>query len=279
MQALLYAFAEKLPVVYTNARKPFRFDYLDPHLDLSCVKLDMRPTMLNTFDGIKEVGIPKYLLWERLMFLLSLQGMSPLGGLAETVRYDEGCLTFSDKYSKLIDVHFDECVYFGDEGGDQILKINLDPDRYICYDWIAFNRGGKHEIDYIETSDDFIKQMWFYPSDRIDGSTLIKDACAVSHLTQEQLTHFDYSETMARFKTVSEMEARGMKGKFNGYGPNGRPKYYKFRTSCIGRRVERAPQEIAFAPGRFRNSERSQDDMLKLLGRSSRGHERILKYL
>ena len=26
-----------------------------------------------------------------------------------------------------------------------------------------------------------------------------------------------------------------MKGKFNGYGQNGKPKYYKFRTSSIAR--------------------------------------------
>jgi hypothetical protein len=54
-------------------------------------------------------------------------------------------------------------------------------------------------------------------------------------LTEEQLASFDYSETMARFKAVSEMENRGMKGVFNGYSPTGRPKYYKFRTSNIAR--------------------------------------------
>jgi hypothetical protein len=77
--------------------------------------------------------------------------------------------------------------------------------------------------------------MWFYPSDRIDGATKVKDACLVSFLSQDDLTNFDYSETMARFKAVSEMESRGMKGVFNGYSPTGRPKYYKFRTSNIAR--------------------------------------------
>jgi len=280
LQALLYAFAEKLPIVYTNARKPFRFDYLDPQVDLSCLKMNMQSSFLNTFKGRVEVGIPKHLLWERLIFLLNLHGQNPLSNMAATVRFDgEDQFTFADKYSKLIDIRFEECVYFGDDVGDEILKINLDSNNYVCYDWIAFNRGGKHEIDYIDTSDEFVGEIWFYSSDRIDGKTPVKDACSVSLLTQEQLSDFNYSETMARFKVVSEMEARGMKGKFNGYGPNGKAKYYKFRTSCIRRRVEYTPEALTLPTSRFRHPPRNQDDILKLLGRSSRGYGRILKYL
>ena len=35
------------------------------------------------------------------------------------------------------------------------------------------------------------------------------------------------------------MEKRGMKGKFNGNGPNGKPKHYKFRTSYITREIQK----------------------------------------
>jgi len=280
LDALLYAFTEKLPIVYTAPRRPFRFDYLEPTVDLSCVKLDVEPQRLFTFGSDKKVGTPKHLLWERLLFLLGLQGQSPLSNLAHSVRYDgEGQLTFSDKYAKLIDIKFDECVYFGDDACDQILKINLDHDKYVCYDWIAFNRGGKHQVDYMKTEDDFVREIWFYSSDRIDGNTLVKDACAVSHLTQQELNDFNYSETMARFKVVNEMEERGMKGKFNGYGPNGKPKHYKFRTSCIRRRVDRSPKEIELESPYFRTANRSQADMLESLEAASKNYAQILKYL
>tara|TARA_Y100001951_G_C11175423_1_gene202783 strand:+ start:156 stop:638 length:483 start_codon:yes stop_codon:yes gene_type:complete len=111
--------------------------------------------------------------------------------------------------------------------------------NYICYDWIAFNRGGKHEIDLIETNDNFVNQIWFYPTDRVDGNSPIKDACIVSTLTENELLRFDYSQTMARFKMIAEMKERGMRGLFNGYSPTGAPKYYKFRTTII-RRERRA---------------------------------------
>ena len=113
----------------------------------------------------------------------------------------------------------------------------LDEDRYICYDYIAFNRGGKHEVDYLYTGDDFVREIWFYSSDRIDGNTPVKDACAVSILNKEQYLDFDYSQTMARFKTVARNGiSRGMKGTFaHDYTTAGNPKHYKFRTTSLFR--------------------------------------------
>ena len=40
---------------------------------------------------------------------------------------------------------FNECHYFGDEKTTGIVQQNkLDEDTYICYDYIGFNKGGKH---------------------------------------------------------------------------------------------------------------------------------------
>jgi hypothetical protein len=63
-------------------------------------------------------------------------------------------------------------------------------------------------------------------------------------LTEQQLLDFDYSETMARFKVVHEMESRGMKGQFaGGYTTAGNPKHYKFRTTSIGRKTHKQRTE------------------------------------
>ena len=56
-----------------------------------------------------------------------------------------------------------------------------------------------------------------YGSDRIDGNTPVRDACAVSNLDKQQLVNFDFSQTMAKFKTIQTMKDNGMRGKFNGY--------------------------------------------------------------
>ena len=236
LAALLYAFNNELPIFFAQTRKPFRFDYLDPELDLSFLKLPGETKSLTTFGEDKIVGTPKVLLWERLLFLLGLSGNAPLSDRCTSMRINDQSLICSNEYAKIAEIEFKTAYFFGDDKcSGLVAEKEVANDAMMCYDWIAFHRGGKHEIDYIETDDSFVKQIWFYPSDRIDGATKVKDACLVSFLSKEDLSSFDYSETMARFKAVSEMEDRGMKGVFNGYSPTGRPKYYKFRTSNIAR--------------------------------------------
>jgi hypothetical protein len=236
LRAVLYAFSNELPIFFAEERRPFRFDYLDPELDLSFLKLSAQTKSLTTFGEDKIVGTQKVLLWERLLFLLGLSGKAPLSDRCASMRINNRSLICSNEYAKIAEVEFKTAYFFGDDKCSGLLSEKEVANKpMICYDWIAFHRGGKHEIDYIETEDSLVKEIWFYSSDRIDGATKVKDACVVSHLTEEQLASFDYSETMARFKAVSEMENRGMKGVFNGYSPTGRPKYYKFRTSNIAR--------------------------------------------
>ena len=236
LNAVLYAFNNELPLYFAEERRPFRFDYLDPELDLSFLKLSAQTKSLTTFGEDKIVGTQKVLLWERLLFLLGLSGKAPLSDRCASMRINNRSLICSNEYAKIAEVEFKTAYFFGDDKCSGLLSEKEVANKpMICYDWIAFHRGGKHEIDYIETDDSFVKQIWFYPSDRIDGATKVKDACIVSFLNRDDLASFDYSETMARFKAVSEMESRGMKGVFNGYSPTGRPKYYKFRTSNIAR--------------------------------------------
>jgi hypothetical protein len=241
LDAMMHAFIQRCPIFFTTPMRPFRFSYLAPETDLACLKLPT-PTgnkSLTTFGQNKKIGIAEELLWERLFFLLSLSGNAPLSNLCHSMRYDDRRVVCSNEYSKIFEFSFKSCYYFGDSGtSGMVREKSFDEDTYICYDYIAFNKGGKHEIDYIHTGDDFVSEIWFYPSDRIDGNTPVRDACAVSKLTREQLISFDFSETMARFKVVHEMENRGMKGVFaHAYTKSGKPKHYNFRTTSIGRQT------------------------------------------
>jgi hypothetical protein len=236
LDAVLFAFSKNLPIIFSEQRKPFRFDYFGPHLYFKSLGIEATMALLENFTGGLTVGVKKLDIWERLLFVISLAGKLPLGDLCRNIRWNGESLICSNEYSKIAEIQFEHCYFFSDNGCPNLLQQNEVVNKtYLCYDWIAFNRGGKHNIDLIETDDEFVKQIWFYSSDRIDGKTEVKDGCAVSCLSEAQLNEFDYSETMARFKTIAEMENRGMKGKFNGYGPNGHPKYYKFRTTHLYR--------------------------------------------
>ena len=282
LSAVLFAFQNQYPIFFTQPRRPFRFDYLESDMDLSFLKIPTEVKTLKTFVGDKKVGIAKEFLWERLLFLLSLEGNAPLSNLCSTLRYDGETITCSNDYSKIFQFEFKACHYFGDTNALNFTKQEkeLDDDTYICYDYIAFNKGGKHEIDHIRTSDDFVSEIWFYGSDRIDGNTPVRDACAVSRLTGEQLMEFDYSETMARFKVVHEMESRGMKGVFAGdYTKAGKPKHYKFRTTSIGRETHSPQLESTPQGQNIKIQKALEEALLQDLRAASVAYDRFLKYL
>ena len=280
LSAVLYAFNNKFPIFFAEERRPFRFDYLEPALDLSCLKIPGAAKSLTTFGGEKNIGVTKELLWERLLFLLSLDGNAPLSNLCHSIRYDGDRVVCSNEYSKIMEFKFNECIYFGDKKSTGFVsQKGLDEDSYVCYDYIAFNKGGKHEIDHIRTDDDFVSEIWFYSSDRIDGNTPVRDACAVSKLTGVQLTDFDFSETMARFKVVHEMEQRGMKGLFaGGYTTAGNPKHYKFRTTSINRETNKQRNEDEPQAANIKISESSDKDWLEDLSSACVAYDRFLRY-
>jgi len=280
LSAVLFAFNNKLPIFYTQLARPFRFDYCPPCIDLSSLHIDSPPHTLLTHTDNINVGAAKELIWERLLFLISLSGRAPLSTFCDNIRHNGETLVCSNEYSKIAEIKFAKAYYFGDQNCSGIVKEKTVANPlYTCYDWIAFNRGGKHEIDLIETPDDFVSKIWFYPTDRIDGNSAVKDACLVSTLTEEQLLSFDYSQTMARFKMIAEMEERGMKGLFNGYSPTGRPKYYKFRTTIISR--ERRQQLAGAQPSipAVEIPTIQEADLLKDLPAACVGYHRLLENL
>lgn len=227
LEAVVYSFNNRYPLFFSEAERPFRFDYFEPDVDFDFLKLSSKTRKtLTTFDGEKRIGLPKELLWERLLFLLSLDGNMPTSNLCTSMRLEHNAITCFNEYSKIAKVHYEKLHDF---------TASPPSEKIMCCDWVAFNSGGKHEIDFIRTDDDFVREIWFYSSDRICGNTKVKDACAISSIDKQLIEDFDFSETMARFKVVREMEKRGMKGLLSSYGPNGKPKHYKFKTSTIAR--------------------------------------------
>jgi hypothetical protein len=269
LKATLFAFNNNLPIFFSQPRRPFRFDFLEPNTDLGCVKLTSSTPV-----------VQKELLWERLLFLLNLDGKVPLANLCSSMRFDGEHLICSNEYSKIATLNFRNCFYFGDDNVSGLVREKeLANATYTCYDWIAFNSGGKHEIDYIWVGDDFVKEIWFYSSDRMCGNSPVKDACVVSTLTQDQLADFDYGETMARFKMISEMEKRGMRGRQNGYSTNGNPKHYKFRTTPIRRTKRRDPVETASENDQVSIPKVSEKSLFADFPASCSAYDRFLRYL
>lgn len=238
LEALLYAFINNYPVFFAECRKPFEFEFLDSKTNLSAFLINNETNKFKSTQQDYLFGPKKLVLWEKLYFLLSIAGQIPLSDLCDTIRYDGELLTCSTDYEKLCKISFDKCYYFGDNRVYKLItERGIENARYRVYDKLGFNRGGKHEIDYLETDDNFVHKVWFYSSDRVCGDTGVKDACILSILNNEQLKESCYTQTMSSFKLIDLMKKNGLRGKFNGFTKSGTPRYYNFRTSHINRSI------------------------------------------
>ena len=121
--------------------------------------------------------------------------------------------------------------------------------------------------------------MWFYPSDRIDGKTSVKDVCVVSLLTNEQISDFNFSETMVRFKLLHEMQSAGLKGPSNGYGPNGKLKHYKIRATSVDRTVRKFRHKITTKTSSVDVAQIIKEDYYARIPQACVGYNRFLRHL
>lgn len=81
---------------------------------------------------------------------------------------------------------------------------------YRVLDWFDVRAMGVHDLDEIILGDDFINNIRFFKTCRLDGNQPYKDLVCESFLTEKQLKSVDFTDTMARFKTLSILEERGL---------------------------------------------------------------------
>ena len=60
-----------------------------------------------------------------------------------------------------------------------------------------------NDLPTAESLNDFVKEIYFYPSLRFDGSVDRKDAVAISYLKKYQLQTFENSDTYVKFKVLN----------------------------------------------------------------------------
>jgi hypothetical protein len=273
LEALLYSFLNDLPFFYTRINRPTRFERFMPEQDLSLFGIENSAHTLTTIDSSKVVGSSKDVLWEKLYFYLTLAGLNPIADKASSIKVvgDKQLKVFTHK-ARMAKVNFEELVIFTDDGISGLpTPTQIPENKYKVYDWFDVRSGMKHEYDWIEDSSDFVKEILFYPTERVDGNQVFKDAVSVSYLTEKQLRSFDYSDINARFKTLKMMKSAGIRGARNGRDmlDKSRYKYYAVKIENSKRDVEPLHQAIYDSTDTIKFNTNSFDDIIdnnKLLG-------------
>jgi len=248
LEALLYCYLNNTPFIFVELERPNRFDYFNPNVDLSFFGLENISTsqLRRVENGMstsnKLIGISKDILWEKLYFYLTLAGLNPIADKASSIKLvTAGKLKVFTHKARMATISFKELIIFSDEGVSGLpLPVEFPEKKYKVYDWFDVRSGMKHDHDFLEDDNDFVKQILFYPTDRIDGEHNLKDAVAISYLSEWQLDDFDYSDINARFKTLYMMKKAGIRGTRNGRDMNDKTKfkYYAVKIENSHRELE-----------------------------------------
>ena len=243
LSALLYAYYTNAPIIYIEPKIPFRFDHFGAYFDLDKIVQQQEPKEFVTLDRKKLIGHSKRDLWERLFFILSLSGQLPFGNKVKSVRIEDKLKIVT---RKTFELDFDKVRIFDDrkiQGIQRISqKVKGEGGSYIVYDWINVHSGATHDLHFIDdVAGSVIKEIIFYPSDRIDGNHNKKDIVCVSEMTEEQLNDYRFSDTYVRFKVEKLMKEAGIRGTRNGrdqLNPD-KYKYYALKLESAERQFEK----------------------------------------
>jgi hypothetical protein len=184
--------------------------------------------------------VSKSQIYAKIAFMLSLLGKRLPAKETDSIRVSENQLKIisgntSFKYQ------FDSVVVFDPTGVDFDNKILISKEKtfQVIDDFELSVLGEKKtEIQSLSEDRDFVRQIHFYCSDRVDGANYITDCVAESELTQEQMYNFDYSDTMARFVVERHLQEVGVMGSFMNFYKNGTPKYRKPKVIHVKRIVK-----------------------------------------
>ncbi len=255
LNALLYSYYSALPCIFVEPAIPFQFDVLEGSFDFSFLGLE---------------GSNKEIIWQRLITALSLGGQLPMSDKTEAISIQDNKLKAVTSNSRLGRFEFNKLVIFDDRGVRGLPPIRRqEVGKSRIFDWFHVRSGMEHNHDSLDTEDDFIQKVIFYPSDRFGNQTsgrVRKDLVAISYLDQDQVSDFDYSDTMAKFKITQMMKDAGIRGARNGrdaYNPN-IYRYYSPKIEAVERQVFKNVKNFYKKDKRFDFRHEIPEEVIKL---------------
>ena len=229
LNAAAFSYLNGYPLIINKQELPFRFDYFDIDFDLSSLNIINNKTTLKGKENEKVFGNYKTEVYRHLVFVLALAGLCPLSDKVGSIRLkDDSLLNIVTDSSRMIKIKFDQLFVFDDKnitGLPEPLE-SLNEKMFKILDWIDVTCCTTHPYQYFETDDNFTREMFFYPTERMDGyQPDKKDLVSVSYLSESQLHDYEYSDTYAKFKILNIMKEAGIRGRRNGRDQKNKEKY------------------------------------------------------
>ena len=214
LSAALFSYCNQYPLIVNSFNPPTPFEFLPTDLALDSLGLHSFNIELDgAYDKVK-FGMPKIELWNKLVFLLSMSGLKPAAFKGGNVRVSDHNIDVYSK-SRMYSFEYENAFLFST---DNISGVNVSSEikYYKVFDWISVKALSKNNIEYIKTGDDFVNEIFFYPSERNGAKSTDKDIVCVSTMTEDQLKSFDYSDTIVKMKVKHILKQHGFRGSRSG---------------------------------------------------------------
>lgn len=184
--------------------------------------------------------------WTRLSLMLGLKGKLLAFEGIENIRIAEDCIKISYQ-NNLYKAQFNKCEIFDptDISHENETAKAL-PETYRVIDDFELKNMGRNtkSINSMVCEDQFLSEIHFYTSDRVDGATYITDCVSESILSSDQIHDFDYSDTIAKFIVKRYLETAGVYGTNAGTYKSGKTKYRKPVVKHVKRIASRIDNNI-----------------------------------
>jgi len=218
LAAAAYAYLYDGLLIQNHLERPFAFEFFQPSQHIPLTGFKNKSKHLVTADSKnREIGSYKGEMWDHILFQLSIQGQVPFHGEGVKIRLKEGLLHVVVGETKLFKYTYDNLYIFnptnitglGPPASEKTASCEV-------YDWFDVNQGALHPYDLLEDPSPLVREIYFYPSSRIDGNVNNrKDLVSKSVMEVEDLFNIEYSDLYVRFKiqhTMKEHQIFGEKG-------------------------------------------------------------------
>ena len=209
-EALLYSYLNDAPIIINKKPENIAFDFCPSDLPLHVVGLRNNLTTLKTSRDFTTFGLSKVKLRSDLMLCISMAGLLLNSVHPWNIRIQDNNIIYLTKTRKH-SVSYKTVRIFN---VDNISGLNIKKQNevYEVYDNIHIRSSNKNDVEYIKTEDDFVKEIYIYPSNRNGTRKEDRDIICKSLLTKDQLNSFDYSDTICRMKVAARMRQNGFTG-------------------------------------------------------------------
>ena len=173
--------------------------------------------------------------WQAVASDLALRGLNPFGDKITSIRINQNQIEVFCKNKKYV-VGYKNIKFFDEDNIENFPFSRIGVENYRVYDWFRVTSGTNHDHWLLETDDDFVNKIYFFPKITLPK---YKDCVSESIISENDLEHVDYTSTMARHKTIDTMTQAGILGT-----KHTKTYRYPIKMEFIERQVFKIKQEI-----------------------------------